>query len=77
MVRLMNIGPVIRAYRTEQRLSLRAFAPVIGISFVTLARLERGQNVDGETLAAVFYWLLSKSITEEHGKRRNDRVEGC
>lgn len=56
----MRIGPILRRWRINENISQRELARRIGISHSTLCRLEAGENVDGETLAAVICWLVGK-----------------
>lgn len=54
----MKIGSVLRTWREAQKLGLRAVAKQIGINHGTLARIERGEEVDGGTLVKLFIWLF-------------------
>jgi transcriptional regulator with XRE-family HTH domain len=38
-------------------LSIRDVAHSVGVSAATLSRIERGENMDGVTLAKIFKWL--------------------
>lgn len=42
-------------------LSVRDVAKEIDISPATFSRFERGEDINGETLAAILKWLLSKA----------------
>lgn len=55
----MRIGVVIRRWRKMEERELREVAEQIGISPSTLARLEKGETPNGDTLAAAVRWLLS------------------
>ncbi len=41
-------------------LGIREAAAELGISPATLSRIERGESMDGATLAKILHWLLSK-----------------
>lgn len=56
----MKLGQVIKEWRESQKLGIRAVAKDIGISHGTLSRLERDENVDGQTLILVLVWLFSE-----------------
>ena len=60
----MLLGRIIRAWREKQRIGTRALAKEIGTSAATLGRFEIGENPDGDTLAKVLTWALSKSELE-------------
>lgn len=55
----MMLVTVIRTYRQQQNLSLRAFAKLTGISYVTLHRLENGRAIMSDEWAKLWRWLLS------------------
>jgi len=55
---MQNLGHVLRAWRMENSLGVRAAAKIIGTSHATLSRLENGKTCDAKTLAAVLFWLL-------------------
>lgn len=54
----MKIGEVLRRWRRASDLGIREAAKELGISHGTLSRIERGENMDGETLAKLLRWLL-------------------
>ncbi len=56
----MKLGPVLRKYRLHAEKSLRELAAEIGVSSSTLSRVERGEEMDGETLAKIINWLTGK-----------------
>lgn len=58
----MRIGLVLRLWRQANGLSQEKVAFQMGVSQPALSRLERGGNPDGETLAVVIRWLLSKAV---------------
>lgn len=41
-------------------LGVREAAAEVGLSSATLSRIERGEAMDGQTLATVLRWLLSE-----------------
>jgi transcriptional regulator with XRE-family HTH domain len=56
----MKLGYVLNRYRVISELSLRDLGAEIGIGAATLMRLEQGRVPDGETLAKILTWLLTK-----------------
>lgn len=54
----MKLGQVLKEYRWALRKNVRAMAKEIGLSHATLCRVERGENMDGATLARIISWLL-------------------
>lgn len=56
---MRNLAKTLSDYRLLERISLRAMAAKLGISASTLSRIERGEAMDGNTLAAVLRWLLN------------------
>ncbi len=55
----MKLGNVIRLWRRSQDMGVREAAKIFGISHGTLSRIERGEMMDGGTLAKILKWLLS------------------
>lgn len=60
---MTNLGKVLKKYRMMSELTLRDVAYEMGISAPTLMRIESGSVPDGETLMAVFNWLMLKERT--------------
>jgi transcriptional regulator with XRE-family HTH domain len=56
----MRLGQVIKKWRVMSELGIREVAKAIGTSPATLSRLERGEDTNGETLAQILKWLLSR-----------------
>ena len=56
----MRLGEVIRLWRKMSDLGVREVAADIGVSHGTLSRIERGEAMDGNTLAKVLVWLVGK-----------------
>jgi transcriptional regulator with XRE-family HTH domain len=56
----MKLGEVIRRWRRNSDVGLREAAKQIGVSHGTLSRIERGETMDGVTLAKIIRWLLSE-----------------
>lgn len=56
----MLIGELIRDWRTLNRLGVREAARMIGTSHSTLNRVERGEEVDGDTLVKIFTWAFAR-----------------
>ena len=54
----MQLGEVIRKWRHCSDLGVREVARMIGISAATLSRIERGEMMDGKSLALVLRWML-------------------
>lgn len=52
-----NLGTRLLARRHERKLSLRAAADEVGVSFNTLARVERGSMPSGHNYEAIMSWL--------------------
>lgn len=55
----MRLGEVIRLWRKMSDLGIREVAQEIGISHGTLSRVERGEPMEGSTLAKVLVWLTT------------------
>lgn len=53
----MKLGELIRLYRNIENIGIRDLAKELGISYSTLSRVERGEMMDGKTLAALLHWL--------------------
>jgi hypothetical protein len=60
----MQLGKILRMWRRMNDVSIRAQATAIGISPATLSRIERGENMDGKSLAAVLMYLMSPADLE-------------
>lgn len=56
----MRLGKVIRYWRKMADIGIREAAQQIGISHGTLSRIERGEAMEGETLAKVLGWLMAR-----------------
>jgi transcriptional regulator with XRE-family HTH domain len=56
----MKIGELIKTWRDAERVTLRELAPEIGIPVPTLNRVEKGEPMDGRTLAKVITWMVAK-----------------
>lgn len=56
----MRLGEVIRLWRKMSDLGVREVAADIGVSHGTLSRIERGEAMDGNTLAKVLVWLVGR-----------------
>ena len=57
----MRIGEVLRRWRRVSDIGLREAARDIGVSHGTLSRVERGEEMSGDTLAKVLAWLFKDS----------------
>lgn len=56
----MRLGHVLRKYRLMMEISVRTMADNVGLNASTYSRLERGEAMDGDTLASVMRWLLER-----------------
>lgn len=56
----MRLGKVIRYWRKMSDIGIREAAQQIGISHGTLSRIERGEAMEGDTLAKVLGWLMAR-----------------
>lgn len=56
----MKLGELIRKWRLMSEKSVREVAAEIGISAPTLNRIEHGESMSGEVLAAILAWLFLK-----------------
>lgn len=52
-----DLAPLLKQHRGREALSLRAAAAEAGVSFNTLARIERGHLPDTDNLLKVIAWL--------------------
>lgn len=57
----MRLGTVLRKWRLMCELDLRTAGKQMGISAATLLRIEQGRDMDGQTFAKIFRWLMEKS----------------
>ena len=55
----MKLGEVIRRWRKMSEIGIREAAAEIGVSHGTLSRVERGEPMQGETLAKILAWLFA------------------
>jgi transcriptional regulator with XRE-family HTH domain len=53
---------VLRQWRKMTDRGVREVAAEIGISHGTLSRIERGEPMDGVTLAKILQWLFGKDM---------------
>ena len=60
----MQLGVVLEKWRWAQKITFRDAAKSIGISYPTLNRIERGEAMDGKTLARILQWLFSEDQDE-------------
>ena len=56
----MRLAQLLRIWRRQNRLTLRIAAGKIGVHPSTLARLERGEQMHGATLATLLVWLMGR-----------------
>lgn len=65
MQQKLHIGTLLKIWRTQgEKIGLRDAARIIGVSYSTLSRIERGMNMDGKTMAHVLTFLLSSSLAK-------------
>jgi transcriptional regulator with XRE-family HTH domain len=57
LLQVSDLARLVRAHRNENRLSLRAAAKDSGVSFNTLARVEKGHVPDLETFTRLAEWI--------------------
>ena len=57
----MKLGEVLRRWRRNSDIGLREASREIGISHGTLSRIERGEQMDAQTLAKILVWLFSEA----------------
>lgn len=56
----MRLGQILRKWRRAEDIGVREAAKQIGVTHGTLSRIERGEMMDGATLAKILVWLLGK-----------------
>lgn len=62
----MRLGDVLAKWRHMHMTNIRSASAEMGISAATLSRVERGEPMDGSTLAKILAWLMGEE--REHGK---------
>lgn len=55
----MKLAELMKLYRTWEDVGIRDMAAELDISPATLSRVERGEEMNGATLAKIIKWLLS------------------
>lgn len=77
---------LLRLWRRRECLTLRAAAGRVGIHPSTLARVEQGEQMHGETLATLLVWLLGReerpenetlALEAENGDEAPQSAAGC
>jgi len=56
----MRLGRLLQLWRRRHALTQARAAAMIGINPSTLARIERGESMHGDTLATVLVWLMGR-----------------
>lgn len=56
----MRISHLLKAWRHDQQMTVRDAAKEIGIPVATYHRVESGEMMGGEALAAVLRWALGR-----------------
>lgn len=54
----MMLAELFDSWRHDRRLSIREAAKMIGVGAATLYRFEKGEPIEGATLAKILRWLL-------------------
>lgn len=57
---MKNLAVMLLGYQALERKSMREVAKEIGITASTFYRMTQGKPTDGETLAKVIAWALSR-----------------
>ena len=57
----MRLGRVLDRWRRAEGWSQTLLAKEIGVSKATMGRIERGRNMDGETLMKVLRWITGEN----------------
>lgn len=57
----MNLGAVLRNWRTMSELSTREVGRIIGLDHATLNRIEHGHPPSAANLRILLNWLLSEA----------------
>lgn len=77
---------LLRLWRRRECLTLRAAAGRVGIHPSTLARVEQGEQMHGETLAQLLLWVLGReerpqnetlALEAENGDEAPQSAAGC
>lgn len=55
----MNLGILMREYRLQHRITVKAMAIILDVKPAQLGRLERGQTVHPDAFRALMIWLLN------------------
>ena len=55
----MRLNQLIATWRWAEKVPAHQVAKSIGISTATMCRIERGEKMDGVTLAKILVWLFS------------------
>lgn len=56
----MRFGQILKTFREQHRMSIRAFAEAIGIPWPTYAGIERGRSMQAGTLLKILGWMLEE-----------------
>lgn len=66
----MTLGEFIKQYREEHKLSIRAFASLVGMSTQQISNIEKGIGNDGKPMTSTM--KTYKKIAEAIGMTEND-----
>ena len=66
----MRLGKVLCKWRLLNDLTLRDFAPQLGVSAPTLMRIENGYEMDVSTFKKILDWLMEDEGNRKHVGRR-------
>jgi len=56
----MRLGIMIKAWRNQNKIGVRACSNMIGISAATLSRIERGKEYDSGTMRKLLLWIFEE-----------------
>lgn len=54
----MQIGNILKQWRWAEKKGVREAAKEVGLTTATFNRIERGEAMDGQSLATILKWLL-------------------
>ena len=61
---ISDLPVIVRAARRMRRLSVRALADEVGVSPMTISRVENGREAEGPTLRLLLLWLDKQGRNE-------------
>lgn len=54
----MNIGKMLRTWRTEQGMTLKQMQEETGVDFRALSRIERGEECSAQSMLRLIHYLF-------------------